>query len=114
MNVQIWRSGDQVRIECGAETLSLMLVSEALEFADAIIAELRPIRKRAPNWAKGDDEMLRRLYAAGQPVRDIAQTLGRAETSVWNRISVLGIANRRPDAAASLRRYREAKRAANA
>ena len=49
----------------------------------------------ARRWTSGDDARLRRGYAAGEPVEEIASVLGRSPDAVVARRALLGIAPRR-------------------
>ena len=46
-------------------------------------------------WSEADDELLRRQYQQRRPVADIARQLGRTESAVRTRLSLLGAHRRR-------------------
>jgi hypothetical protein len=78
------------------------LRSEALQLTSRAAAAFRPVqnpyarlRETYPNagkpWKRGDDEELRRLFAAGNSIDDLMLLFGRTRNGVEQRLLTLGL-----------------------
>ncbi|QPR26758.1 hypothetical protein I6G97_09685 [Edwardsiella hoshinae] len=48
------------------------------------------------SWSTQEEQTLTRLYREGKKVAEIAATLGRTRSSVWPKISSMGLVSRAP------------------
>lgn len=75
---------------------------EALELVSRVSANFQPsenpyarMRETYPNagkpWKRGDDEELRRLFAAGNSIDDLTLLFGRSHNGIAQRLLTLGL-----------------------
>lgn len=69
-------------------------VVELAPWSPEPVAPVREMAFRANAWSPEDDARLRELFAAGSPVSDIAETLGRGLAGLQDRLLVLGLRRR--------------------